>query len=260
MQPVLLFCWIFLKLLLQSYSADDQWRLGCLKVAESRCFLSLRIIGFLKTSAWESFKSSCCAWISQALMLPNLVPLSVAVFWILNSWLKDWLLGSNWSLLLVLESLRNLILPKLSQCLATSLLMWEVTLPIFNQDKTEVCFQIEDFFWGASAYGIFKQLFQGFLISEFQAFQWPLSPPQKLMTLKFSVLFLSSYLSFFLKIFHILLCSSLLPCVLLTTQQSWPSFFPLCWSCDTNSVHWFKCDIGPSTYCWEPMKSIVMLW
>jgi hypothetical protein len=29
-------------------------------------------------------------------MLPNLVPLSVAVFWILNSWFKDWLLGSSW--------------------------------------------------------------------------------------------------------------------------------------------------------------------
>jgi hypothetical protein len=71
--------------------------------------------------------------------------------------------------------------------------MREVTLPIFNQDKTVVCFQIEDFFWGASAYGIFKKLFQGFLISEFQAFQCPPSPPQKVMTLKFSVLFLSSY-------------------------------------------------------------------
>jgi len=64
-----------------------------------------------------------------------------------------------------------------------------------------VCFQIEDFFWGASAYGIFKKLFQGFLISEFQAFQCPLSPPQKVMTLKFSVLFLSSYSFLFSKFF-----------------------------------------------------------
>lgn len=171
MQPVLLFCWkfrIFFKLLLQSYSADDQWHLGCPKVAESWCFLSLRIIGFLKTSAWKSFKSSCCAWISQVLMLPNLVPLSVAVFWILNSWFKDWLLGSSWSFLLVLESLRNLVLPKLSQWLATSLLMWEVTLPIFNQDKAEVCFQIEDFFLGAL--GSLNNCFKDFLYLSFKLF------------------------------------------------------------------------------------------
>jgi hypothetical protein len=69
--------------------------LGCPKVAESWCFLSLRIIGFLKTSAWESFKSSCCAWISQALMLPNLVALSVAVFWILNSLIQRLTLGGQ---------------------------------------------------------------------------------------------------------------------------------------------------------------------
>jgi hypothetical protein len=127
--------------------------LGC-KVAES-WFFPLRIVVLFEDS-----------W--QVVELPNLVPLSVAVFWILNSWFKDWLLGSSWSLLLVLESLRNLVLPKLSQWLATSLLMWEVTLPIFNQDKAEVCFQIEDFFLGAL--GSLNNCFKDFLYLSFKLF------------------------------------------------------------------------------------------